>query len=288
MSSVAGFPSWLQNTSSIALILNQRRDEKIVYPKAYLAASHEVFAITLMVTWMITLIWFPEQAFEHPARPIIGSFNPCFGWDYAPASWIAVVCCSGNVYLTWRYAYLESTRTYLLSNGSYTSAQNFATFSSRFLAFASNTWLLLWLIGPNADDHPQDADGPVMVHWIFHTGIFVVYGLASFLAALGNYLEVASSNPSRIQQKNTIFIIAYGLSISYLVFVYGYDLAMYEFGQDPALSPWCTQIADIIWMGCVSSISSFLPFEPPLKVTIEVIVDEEEVKGLKSESASAA
>jgi len=281
MSAICSCPSWLQNVSSIAMLLSQTRDDKIVYPKAYLSASHEVFAITLMVTWFITLIWFPEQIFEHPARPIIGSFNPCFGWDYAPASWIALTSCSCNVYLTWRYAFLENTRTYLLSNGSYTCVTNFASFASGFLAFASNTWLLLWIIGPNPDDRPQDDDGPVMAHWIVHTGIFVIYGAASYLAALGNYLEVKSSYPSRIQQKNTIFIVAYGLSISYLVIVYGYNLAMYEFGQDPALMPWMTQIADFIWMGCVCSITQFLPAEPPLKVTIEVVVDEEEIKALQ-------
>ena len=103
--------------SGIITLLNQPLDERIFDPRVYLGASHEVFAITLVVTWLLTLALRPEQIFSHPARPIIGSFNPCFGWDYPPASYVALVCCSVNVYLTWRYAWLERTRTRLRNPG---------------------------------------------------------------------------------------------------------------------------------------------------------------------------
>jgi hypothetical protein len=64
---------------AIVDLLNQPLDDRIFQPITYLGASHEVFGITLIVTWIVTLVWFPEQIFNHPARPIIGSFNPCFG-----------------------------------------------------------------------------------------------------------------------------------------------------------------------------------------------------------------
>ena len=68
-----------------------------------------LFEYTLAVLWDAinagALVFRPEQIFDHPAQPIIGSFNPCFGWDYPPASYISVVLCGVNVYLTWRYTY---------------------------------------------------------------------------------------------------------------------------------------------------------------------------------------
>merc|ERR1712224_498727 len=111
---------------------------------------------------------FPEQILEHPARPIIGSFNPCFGWDYPPASYIALTCCSTNVYWTWRYANLEMARTLLQANEKLTWSQWLANKTAQYLSVASCIWLLLWVLGPT-DDHPRDNDGPVMRNWIIHT-----------------------------------------------------------------------------------------------------------------------
>eukprot|EP00930_Biecheleria_cincta_P007544 TRINITY_DN108785_c0_g1_i1.p1 TRINITY_DN108785_c0_g1~~TRINITY_DN108785_c0_g1_i1.p1 ORF type:complete len:310 (+),score=32.99 TRINITY_DN108785_c0_g1_i1:40-969(+) len=284
-------PAWLKDASSIVKLLVQRQDDRLVEPLTYLSASHEVFALTLIITWFLTLAFYPHQIHAHPARPIIGSYNPCFGWDYAPASYIALTGCSCNVYLTWRYAFLDKTRTLLVmkKNGSDRPSwsETFAAGTATFLQVASNTWLLLWLIGPNAD-HPNDPDGPVVKYWFIHTGIFVTYGLASFLAALGNYVEVANGpHKANIGTKNTVFICVYGLVLSFLVIVYFYDLIEYEFGQEPALMPWLTQTADILWIMCVSSITSFLPREPPLRITMSLAgdADDEEIAKLAAAQA---
>jgi hypothetical protein len=136
---------------SIIQLLNQPLDERVFEPRKYLSASHEVFGITLIITWAITLSLYPEQVFEHPARPIIGSFNPCFGWDYPPASYVALVLCSVNVYLTWRYAWLERTRTRLRNPGK-----------------------LRWYEAFSA--YKLDPAGPEDVpSWFLHTGLFVFY-----------------------------------------------------------------------------------------------------------------
>ena len=104
----------LPNPLNLGLIklLNQPLEQRLFYPRAYLGASDEVFGLTLITTWLFTLAFYPEQIFEHPARPIIGSLNPCFGWDYPPVSLFAHAACSVNVYLTWRYAWLERARTF--------------------------------------------------------------------------------------------------------------------------------------------------------------------------------
>ena len=138
-----------QSSFSIIRLLNQPLDSTLIYPRHYLGASHEVFALTLVITWVLTLIWHPEQIFEHPGREIIGSFNPCYGWDYPPAAYVGLTFCSVNVYFTWRYAWLESTRTELVALKYGRQRLDLVTKGTAyFLAAASNIWLLLWIVGP--------------------------------------------------------------------------------------------------------------------------------------------
>ena len=195
-------------------LLVQPLGERTIYPRVYLSASHEMFGITLILTWVLTLIWFPKQIFKHPAKPIIGSFNPCFGWDYPPASYVALAFCSINVYLTWRYAWLELTRTHLSTpSGDLTFPQQFAKYTAISLAFASNCWLLLWVVGPE--------DG----NWKGHTGLFVFYAAASYLACLGNYVEMRyGPRKAVIETKHTVFIAVYGFAALFLPTVYFIDL----------------------------------------------------------------
>ena len=58
---------------SIIDLLKQPISDRTFYPRKYLSASHEVFGITLALTWAITAIGWRHQFIEHPARPIIGS-----------------------------------------------------------------------------------------------------------------------------------------------------------------------------------------------------------------------
>jgi len=268
-------PNWLKGYVSLLDLCSMSFHTRVVHSKMFLSASHEIYAYTLILTWLMTFFVYPEQILEHPARPIIGSFNPCFGWDYAPASYIALTTCSVNVFLTWRYAYLEIARGRLLSPSGLTSVQTFSSFAACFLALASNLWLLLWIIGPGANQ-PRDNDGPHLAHWMLHTGIFVTYAAASFMAQLGNVLEVMEGpDKDTVTNRHRIFIGVYGVSLGYLVLVYGYDLYMYRHGQPPALPGAFTQIADIFWVGCLAAVTSNTPNERPLKITMEVMDDEE-------------
>ena len=105
----------------------------IVNPKDYFVASNELVVIArnpnstpnpnpdaypnrnpgrfqviaLVVCWAITAAVDFDQAWSHPARNYVGHLNPCFGWDYAPASYFAVAFAGCDVYLAFRYANLE-------------------------------------------------------------------------------------------------------------------------------------------------------------------------------------
>ena len=59
--------------------------------------------------------------------------------------------CSVNVYLTWRYAWLERTRTRLRNVGTTLKwSDKFSNSACVVLALASNFWLLLWVLGPSS------------------------------------------------------------------------------------------------------------------------------------------
>jgi hypothetical protein len=164
------------------------------------------------------------------------------------------------------------------------------------LAFASNFWLLLWVLGPASTGTPDAGELKPAVEvdaWFLHTGLFVFYAGGSYLACLGNYFEVRyGSNGHTVRTKHTAFTGVYGFAAAFLVAVYFFDIlecaappclllaralalnmgarcvrGRYEAGQPPALPPWMTQSADVLWMGCVMSISAYLPAEPPLKQT---------------------
>jgi hypothetical protein len=250
-------------------LLNQPLGQRVFDPIMYLSASHEVFGITLAITWAITLVLYPEQILQHPARPIIGSFNPCFGWDYPPASYVALVLCSVNVYLTWRYAWLERTRTRLRNPGTLKWHESFSNATCILLALASNCWLLLWVLGPQSTGTPrvnslQPAAADDVPAWMTHTGLFVFYALSSYLASLGNYLDSSCGGhkPTAVRPEHTIFIFVYGCANVFLFAAYVYDLVVYEPGQPPALPPWVTQSSDVLWMLCVMCAARPAPHPP--------------------------
>ena len=197
--------------SNIVKLLNSPADSRTLHPRVYRAAAADIFTVTLVLTWGITLIFHPEQIFDHPARKIIGSLNPCFGWDYPPASYIALLLCSCNVSLLWRYAWLEIVRTHMSAGGlPLSAAQRFAKWTAILLAASSNFWLLLWIVGPE--------DG----NWFWHTAFFLLYAVASFLTCFGNYLE-ALDDPARrhyVTRRHHIYYAIFGFTTLLMPTVY--------------------------------------------------------------------
>ena len=268
------------SASWIIRLLNAPLDDLVVYPRRYLAASHEVFLYTLIVTWVITLIFHPEQIFDHPAQPIIGSFNPCFGWDYPPSSYIAIALCSTNVYFTWRYTWLSRTRIKLRNPGQLSWHERLSFHSCVPLALSSNLWLLLWLIGP-PDDEPG-TDATHALPWKWHTGFFFFYAFSSWLACAGAYCESAYGKfCGTVTTTHRNFVVAYGLAFFNMLGVYYYDLIFYQKGEDPALPWFVSQISDLLWLACLGMVPSpkFSAPEPPMQQTnvlsSEFVVDTE-------------
>ena len=294
---------------SVVDLAFQPVDERIVYPKKYMSASNEVFGLTLLTCWTVSLIWFPEQVFDHPARAVIGHFNPCMGWDYAPASYIAVVGCSINVYLLWRYAFLESYRTVLTDAANphltKTWVNSFAMWSVLSHAMSSNLWLLLWLIGP-----PGGANG----NWWVHTGLFMLFAFTGMLQSVGNYLEVKHGPRSFVVTKaHTYFICTYAAATTYIALMYFLALLgrrihvhcdanntdegwaacgerlraasdangsffrlVDEDGRPSTLSTVLTQLADVVWMACMAMVGVYTPPDKPLLIETQLLEEDDD------------
>ena len=254
----------------------------IVKPKDYFVASNELVVIALVVCWAITAAVDFNQAWRHPARNYVGHLNPCFGWDYAPASYFAVAFAGCDVYLAFRYASLEARRTYLLDlDNSLCFAERFSLVTSYMHAFASVLWLLLWSVGP--------PDG----QWTAHLAIFSTCVVLRYFCALGNYLENAFGSPrqrKRVLTKHTIHVTVYGFVTLVLPALYFSDILIYNAqgrqGIDPPIPWYILEIMDVAWVLCLASSKHFSVPEPPLKVVSTVLefdeeydVDENEVGG---------
>eukprot|EP00964_Phaeocystis_antarctica_P077187 scaffold47844_cov36-Phaeocystis_antarctica.AAC.2 len=61
------------------LLFAQSSGSHRVYPCRYRHAALQTVVIALVVTWTVTLSWYPDEAWKHPKYITIGAFNFCFG-----------------------------------------------------------------------------------------------------------------------------------------------------------------------------------------------------------------
>mmetsp|Transcript_59815 Transcript_59815/g.177668 ORF Transcript_59815/g.177668 Transcript_59815/m.177668 type:complete len:317 (-) Transcript_59815:222-1172(-) len=246
--------------SSLIKLLATPVDACIITPKLYFQASNELTVVTLVACWTITLAYDYKLAWDHPARNYVGHLNPCFGWDFAPASYVAVFMCAADVYLAWTYAVLEALRTRLRdTDNRIDRAERFSLVTTYLHGIASMMWLLLWLVGP--------PDG----RWEVHLAIFSAALGFRYLCTLGNYVENRfgkAFEKGHVNTSHTLFIIVYGLVVAVLPVLYFVDITVYaaegRTGIDPPL-PWqLLQTFDILWMGCLSASTAMSVPEPPI------------------------
>ena len=250
----------IRNHCAIAFILSQPPDETKIRPSKYLSAIHEIFVFALAVCWVVGLIWTPDKIFKHPARGITWHLNPCFGWDYPPASYIAIVLISTNVYWSWTYAWLQSARTRMIAKKR-DRIDRFAIFSVNYLAFACNLGLLLWVIGPYTPD------------WTAHTLIFLNYAVASYVAHLANFLEASKGSLAhKVERKHRVFLATYTVAIILVPACYA-TLGLAGDGDPdtaPPVHPVITHCIDLFWLAHMLVEQSFTPPEQPLLMTLRV------------------
>ena len=157
-------------------------------------------------------------------------------------------------------------------DGSRTCAETFAVVTGFLVALSSNTWLLLWLIGP--------PDG----NWKVHTVLFLFYLSAMYLALLGNYLE---ADPKVVETRHTVFLFTFGAATVLLPAVYltqgafkdidrKDDVFEFYFFGNPSTSfmPWwVTEAVNFFWLAQLFVVTAFTPPDKPLKLTLDLDAD---------------
>ena len=248
-------------------LLLQPAECPILVPKRYFDASNELMVLTLLVTWSITLAYDWRLAWDHPARKYVGHMNPCFGWDYRPASIVAVFACAADVHLAWTYAATESLRTRLRSrDGRLDWAESFSLLTTRLHGAAAMIWMLLWLVGP--------PDG----RWAWHLAIFSIAIFFRYLCALGNYIECrfgSERDQVLVEKSHTVFIVTYGVVTVLLPILYFTDIFVYRaqgrVGVDPPIPWYILQTMDVVWCAHLALCTKFSIPEPPILLTRKVV-----------------
>ena len=198
--------------------------------------------------------------------------NPCFGWDYPPASYIAVMFAGIDIFFAMRYASLEAMRTRLLdADKKLCWSELFALTTAYLYGIAAVLWLLLWQLGPPNGD------------WISHLSIFSTCIICRYMCTLGNYVEQAYGNAlqrKRVQPKHTVHVVVYGLITCVLPLLYFTDIVIYNAqhrtGVDPPIHWVVIQIGDLIWVACLALSNAMAVPEPPIQITRKILQFDEE------------
>ena len=238
----------------LTLLFAQFSGSHRVHPRRYLHASQETIVVALIVTWAVTLIWYPDEAWKHPKYITLGAFNFCFGWyaatsspfrthrplashrafallrDFPPGNYIGLFMCSVMVYFLWRYAILVNMRRKMHRAPEWVDVG--AAFWTYLHAVSASCFLLIWLVGPiSAYDGPihipklgllpgPEEEQESAPTWSYHTYAFLCLIFASYFSYVFAYLESRLGTHKTVKPVHTYYIIAFGISVVFFLYIY--------------------------------------------------------------------
>lgn len=248
---VLGFRSAMWAVASL-----EQGDGMIVYPQLYLKAAGESIVLALVLSWILTAIYHPDTIAANKLKNVVGYNNPCVGWDFPPAVYVALpltVMCS---YFSWRYANLDGILTGIVWSGNGRPRWTAVLCVVTDYAYGISTTLLplLFILGPTDEN------------WPVHTAIFVQWIFFRYFVVLSNILE-ASWDGIPVAPYIKVFAWVYGIISCSLPLIYLYAGLVYIYegrtGLDPPIPWWFTWSVDYGWFVCVC----ITPFcLPPTKV----------------------
>ena len=69
-----------QKPNLVSLLFGQSTGTQQVFARTYLGAALETHFLSLVVTWIFTWSWYPDEVWKHPKFITLGAFNFCFSW----------------------------------------------------------------------------------------------------------------------------------------------------------------------------------------------------------------
>jgi len=154
----------------------------------------------------------------------------------------------------------------------------FSHVANYLCAFASQIWLLLWLIGPEAASNTSFVidSKPLTPAWTGHSVLFALFAASCYLASLGCWFEGIFGARSDVDwlRRNvmqTVFILVYGIASLCLVVVYT------GFLKDGPPTSCFPPVATLLWMACLGTATSFVVYGDPIKLTMHVISEDDSI-----------
>jgi len=263
--------------------------DEVVVPERYLEAAGEVFILTAIVGWIVTVIFSPETISRNLLRDIVGYNNVCVGLDEPPARFVVVPLFTVTVYCGIRYVVLDTLRAnlQLMENDVNERAALFTKIANALYAVVLLLWPGLLVITPG--NSARQAT--------FHTFIFFFMILAQYLVILANFIEAKSVHVSSKVWLGIFSVVSLLMPIFGLVDFNSYD---YQYCYDhvlngtqantparvqvvlqPESDPYCRQapaipwgllcFCDYSWFVLLAMTTIFLPDAEPLYCDYELV-----------------
>lgn len=220
----------------LALLKNPMLD--MIHPIMYLKAAGDIFAIDMLISWILTFIFNPGVRKDNPLLERLGYDNLCVGWDTPPANIVASVIYMFCFYLIMRFCFLIHVRCSLDPDTS-----TFTDWSYKIFGLASAGFILVFMIPPT-----QSVYGHSLPF------IFFIIGRGMIVLAL------AFEEWTTIDSKGRLFFYYYATVSVILPVVILSEYAYFDiYGEK---SPWpakITMVIDYSWFVCLALTSKVLP-----------------------------
>ena len=268
------------------LYLMSNMNWAVIDPMIYLQATGELWFLTLVICWITTNMYNPDNIMDNPYRDRLGYSNICVGWDTPPASRIGavgwIVCC----YCGLTFCYLDTIRTNLNEYGRshQNKCQRVFKYSCLILyAVSLCSVMLIFFVTPQVDisdddddqedddeDYDKGNNGSANIRnvWV-HTCIYLFLVMTWYLVVLSIYLEY----PKEFQIKDKIFLFLYGIcsfSVPALTLWQYWLYDVHHRGRHPSattlmtneatpIPAWALGSLDYLWFVCMMITSRFIP-----------------------------
>lgn len=218
-------------------------ENKTQDPNTYLQGATEVIALTVALSWILTIIFNPSVIANNPLLDRLGYNNVCVGWDTFPANIVGVVGTSIGVHLGLRFIHLNASRTKLLGDKLSERSKTYGLISSNAFALALVMMPIIFAVPPTVSVYA-------------HSLPFLFFIVASAAVLLGRFIMFQDE----LSQTRAIYIAIF----SFVSFVYPVALLCeyryYDvYGEK---SPWpgmLTMTIDYSWFALLSLMPIMLP-----------------------------
>mmetsp|Transcript_94486 Transcript_94486/g.267406 ORF Transcript_94486/g.267406 Transcript_94486/m.267406 type:complete len:270 (+) Transcript_94486:153-962(+) len=214
-----------------------------VEPERYLAASGELLAINLILSWTLAYFFSYDNIVSNPLKDMLGYDNVCVAWDVPPALYTAAPIQVAVSFFGIRYCVLDLERAALSKLSSF--HLNVTRAANVLYGMSLCAVIMIFVVTPAVS--PQ-------VHSVF----FFQLIFCRFFVVAANWLE----DYPRVATANIAFLVCYGVATFGFLFCVGADVVFWEEGELPVVPAYITMAFDYTWFILLAVTTRCLPSAP--------------------------